>query len=143
MDEVTINKIIQTEPISKYFIGVFARNEVPRKMVLYPSCFIFNTQSRDNEGEHWLAVFINKRKKCYFFDSYGLSPQYYHFSAYINSISDSFNWNMKRLQGDSSYCGFYCIAFLHSICRNELNLFYLNFSNDFNKNDLYVKNLLE
>jgi len=66
MDEVTINKIIQTEPISKYFIGVFARNEVPRKILLYPSCFIFNTQSRDNEGEHWLADFINKRKKCYF-----------------------------------------------------------------------------
>ena len=143
MDEITIKNIIQKEPISKYFLGVFARNEIPKSFNQYPACFIFNTQSRENDGEPWLAIYINIKKKCYFFDSYGLSPQYHHLAAYINSISDSFNWNIKRLQGNSTYCGFYCIAFLHSICRDELNLFYLNFSNNYEKNDLFIKNLLE
>ena len=142
MDENEINNIISREPISKYFLGVFARDEIPRLINKLPACFIMNTKSRNNAGEHWLALFINKYSKCYFFDSYGLSPSYYHFSAYVQSISNSFNWNMQRIQGDSSYCGFYSIAFLHSICRNELVIFYKNFTTNFSKNDEYIRYLL-
>ena len=143
MDENLINNIIKKDEISNNFLGVFALNEIPRTITSLPKCFIFNTQTRDQDGEHWLAIYLDKNRKCYFFDSYGLSPQYYNLSAYINSISISFNWNMKRLQGNSTYCGFYCIAFLHSIVRNELYLFYKNFTTNLNENDNFIKNLLK
>lgn len=140
MDENEIyNYIISREPISKYFLGVFARDEIPRLINKLPACFIMNTKSRNNAGEHWLAIFINKYSKCYF-SIHMVSHQAFITSA-LQSISNSFNWNMQRIQGDSSYFGFYSIAFLHSICRNELVIFYKNFTTNFSKNDEYIRYL--
>jgi hypothetical protein len=72
MDEISLNKCLNKFFGNKFY-WVFAINELPTK-IKYPAYIIFNTKPRSHPGEHWLAVYINKEKEAYFFDSYGLSP---------------------------------------------------------------------
>ena len=53
MYEQTIEKILKKDTeTKKYFIGVFARDELPEELT-YPCCFVLNTQNRSEKGEHW------------------------------------------------------------------------------------------
>ena len=65
MNSTTILKLIKKDK-SIPFLNVFARNELPQKPP-YPSCFIFNTEPRHEDGEHWLAIYINSNGNAYFF----------------------------------------------------------------------------
>ena len=143
MNEIAINEIMRNDKFSKkIFIGVYARNELPRK-VPYPSCFVFNTQPRSESGEHWLALFYNSHGKCSFFDSYGLNPELYNLKKYIITTSNGrFDFNMKRVQGDSMYCGLYCVFFLILKSRNSSRLFYNYFTTNLKKNDKRITKLL-
>ena len=126
----------------KIFIGVYARNELPLK-IKYPCCFILNTHPRNKPGEHWLAFYFSKNKECYFFDSYGLSPKFYNLENYIIFSSSSYTFNKKRIQGYSSYCGFYCLLFLLFKIRNRHKSFFNYFSNVYSNNDLKIQNLIK
>jgi len=132
-------KIKQDLIISQHFLGAFAFDELPINLS-YPSSFIINTKPRINEGEHWLALFYDKNKVCYFFDSYGFSPNYHRLTNYIRTTSAKFNYNKNVLQEmGSTVCGEYCIMFLYYISRNDLYSFYKKFSNKVKNNDLNVK----
>jgi len=139
MFENTIEDILEKDPITKdIFKGVYARDELPNPIKSYPNCFIFNNKPRSNAGEHWLAVFFNSDKTCYFFDSYGMNPSFYGLTNYLKSNCKKINYNQKRLQGDSDLCGFYCIAFLYFKSRNKLKEFFDIFSNNLLKNDNFI-----
>ncbi len=144
MLETKIESIIKKDLITKrYFLGAIAFDELPI-IESYPASFIINTKPRSNEGEHWLALYFNEKKFCYFFDSYGLSPSYHKLVNYINSYSVDFNYNMKSLQEIGSLvCGEYCIMFLYYISRKDLKSFYNNFSINVKKNDICIKYLLK
>ena len=63
MFEDTVEKILETDPITnKCFIGALARDELPKKLK-YPTCFILNTQPRNKPGEHWIALYFDKHKR--------------------------------------------------------------------------------
>ena len=83
MIETALEEILKIDKdTKKIFLGVFARDELPKR-VKYPSCFILNTQPRSQEGEHWLAIYFDHKRNCYFFDSYGNSPKYFGLDKYI------------------------------------------------------------
>lgn len=124
------------------FKGVFARDELPRDLT-FPTCFIINTQKRSQEGAHWLAFFYNKNGFCNFFDSYGRSPTHFGLDQYLNETSKGWNWNRKRIQGNSSYCGHYCLLFLYFSCRNQSLKFFTKFSDNVNLNDKLIKSLID
>ena len=116
--ENLVEIILKQDPYtSKIFLDAFARDELP-KAPPYPSCFIINTDPRSLPGEHWLALFYNKNGYASFFDSYANSPDYFNLEQYIYNTSTGFDYNKKRIQGDSEYCGFYCILFLLYKSRN-------------------------
>lgn len=144
MLESKIETIINNDFITKkYFLGAFAFDELP-VITRYPASFIVNTKPRNNEGEHWLALYFNQKKFCYFFDSYGFSPSYHKLLNYIKYYSIELNYNMKALQEMGSIvCGEYCIMFLFYITRNDLKSFYNNFSINVKKNDICIKYLLK
>ena len=59
MNSIQIDKILNSNNQTKnIFIGVFARDELPRPKS-YPCCFIINTAKRSHPGKHWLAVYID------------------------------------------------------------------------------------
>lgn len=96
----------------KFFYGVYAKDKLPL-IDKVPAGLIMNNQSSDKEGEHWLAIYFDKRGNCEFFDSFGKSPRFYGIHKYLKSYSHKVIFNRKTIQSNfSEYCGFYCIFFL-------------------------------
>ena len=116
MMENILELIISKDKISKKsFLGAFARDELPT-IEKYPSCFILNTQNRNEEGEHWMAINFDREKNCYFFDSYGMSYKDYDLTSYLKQYSKKISYNRRSLQGNSNFCGVYCILFILFVC---------------------------
>jgi len=144
MNTLAISEILSKDSCTKnIFLGVFARDKLP-EILTYPAALVLNNKNSNEEGEHWLAMYFNKHGKCTFFDSYGLSPTFYNLKNYLTKTSKGkFNYNMKRVQGKSEYCGLYCIFFLIYQCRNKIQQFFKMFTADLNKNDYHITQLLE
>jgi len=142
MLETTLDEVLcRDKKTSEIFLGVFARDELPKDPV-YPSCFVFNTAPRCMSGEHWLCVFYDKNGCCDFFDSYGMPPENFNMKSYLNATSNSWKYNKQRIQGESMYCGHYCILFLLFRVRSKSINFFLAFSKNFTKNDKKLKELM-
>jgi hypothetical protein len=142
MYEDSIETVLENDPVtSKIFLGALARNEVKR--VKYPCCMIINNEPRWHPGGHWVALFYTKDKRAYFFDSYGYPPTKYRLQSFIQQTSKSFDYNKQRIQGSSEYCGLYAVMFCLFFSRNQKNLFFSNFSNNYNLNDKRIKQLLD
>ncbi|GFU59977.1 uncharacterized protein F54H12.2 [Trichonephila clavipes] len=58
---------------SRYFIGVFPSDEIP--LPKERATLVVNTDTRDQEGSHWLAMYIKDKNTLEFFDSYGFPPE--------------------------------------------------------------------
>ena len=139
----TIKKILlKDKKTKKIFKGVFARDEVPINFN-YPACFIVNTDERSKPGHHWLAFFYDKKKVCYFFDSYGKPPSFYKFDNYINKTSKKCFFNNKRIQGYSQFCGFYSIFYLLFKTRGKETFFFKKFNKNMNENDKFIQKQIE
>lgn len=78
---------------------------------------VFNLDPHYREGSHWIAAYINiPKKKCYYFDSYGMKPpkQIYKFMQWLSLQEPDIElgWNGRRFQFKESECGVYCMYFL-------------------------------
>ena len=82
---------------------------------------IFNLDSHDKPGSHWVAAFVDMYKKhIYYFDSYGdrTPSKIKTFVKRIQKESKSFgkkykfSVNKKRHQYSDSECGMYCLHFI-------------------------------
>ena len=64
------------------FLGVFAFDLIPLASLMssdsFPRCCIINTDPIGKPGQHWVA-FYRENSGLEFFDSYGNSPETYHF----------------------------------------------------------------
>lgn len=139
MYETTIREIIKKDKVcSKLFLDVFARDEIPKSITSTPACFILNTHVRTKPGEHWLAVYIDEENKLEFFDSYGRAPDLYKLTNYLNNLSKDVSYNRQRIQGNSQFCGLYCLLFLLFRARNKEKKFFSSFTNNYKKNDKFI-----
>lgn len=139
----TIDRILQTDNLTKKtYLGCFSYDERP-VINSYPSSFVINTQPRSKEGEHWLAMYFDIDENCYFFDSFGNKPSFYRLHNYILSNSRKWTYNMKQLQGFEPHCGVYCIFFLLFISRGKIENFFKAFSNNIIKNDKIFTNAIK
>jgi hypothetical protein len=142
MIETTIEECLKKDSYTRpIFRGVFAKNELPED-INYPSCFVINTKPRSHRGEHWLGFFYNKKGVAYFFDSYGLDPAFYGFENFLKETSTSWTFNKQRIQGFSSYCGYYTVLFLLFRARNKTKIFFSYFNKNFELNDRKVTMLI-
>jgi len=130
---------IKCDPVMRNsIIGVYARDQIPSEINQRPVGFIFNTNSSDKSGKHWLAVYFQSRDKGEFFDSYGHPPEYF-------SLDSNLNYNKKRLQSiHSNVCGHYCLYYLLQRCRGvSMDDIVNTFGNNYDCNDEYVANYME
>ena len=138
MYEPTIIEVLTKDKKSKgSFLGVFARDEIP-KNINYPACFVMNTENRNKPGQHWLAFYYDSKGTCYFFDSYGRSPDYYNFKTYIERTAKKCFFSDNRIQGHSYFCGYYCVFYLLFKARNQEKIFFSKLTKNLNKNDKYI-----
>jgi len=145
MNTIQINKLMENDKYTKkIYLGTFPIDKLPVKLK-YPSGFILNNQKSNEPGEHWIAIYFDKHKKCEFFDSFGNSPNYYNLQNYLKKVSKGHKtFNKKKLQSDySSFCGYYCILFLLFKARCFSLKKFLSYFKDSHSNDILLKNLIK
>jgi hypothetical protein len=89
---------------------------------------IYNLDSHDQPGSHWVSMYIDlKKKKIYFFDSYGHEPPY-EVKVLIERLQHQgkeigmdieFKYNVKRHQYQYSECGVYSIYFITQLLEEK------------------------
>jgi len=134
MEALSAYQIRRAMRKNKKFLGVYAADELPLKK---PGGLIVNTDKRHLPGTHWIAIHVNKRGECEYFDSYGLPPMVQEHIDY----SEKCTINKKTLQSPfSSLCGHYCMLYLDSKFRGKsLNQFLKQFKQEnIYSNDAYA-----
>lgn len=137
--------ILQKQHLQKYFLGVFASDELPYlKLKKRKCCFIANTQPRGLPGEHWVAFWLenNQQPRKEYFDPFGLPPNVTSFKEFLYP---KFTYSKRFLQNAfTNICGLYAIHFLDlrakSISYAEI---IEKFYDDPFKNDKIILNFFE
>lgn len=99
-----------------YFRGVYMRNNLPAVPFL-KECAIFNLDSLENPGTHWVA-YVKLYDYIEYFDSYGNLKPCKEFLKYMRCYSVYYNYS--DLQKENPYnCGHLCIRFLENFWRKH------------------------
>lgn len=151
MDSKQIFKTLSSnKETKKYFIGVYASNELPHSIKKRPACLIANTDPSSRPGSHWIAIYIPSRGKSIFFDSYGREPWDERFQKFLinanNGRKNYFSYNTKSIQSIfSDFCGQYCCVFLYNLCKYQnkkwKSFFKMFKTNDVIHNDRKIKQM--
>lgn len=139
---------MNTNEIIKYIIphqrngifkGVFACNTLPRKFKL-PALFVVNLSPISESGSHWVGIYIDMRRNCYYFDSFGIQPKNGFILSFLRKHSKKVHYNHNQLQHiTSSKCGQYCCVFSVSILRfHTIEYFLRKFSLNLIINEIVI-----
>jgi len=115
-----------------YFLGVFPCDRHPTIDHRKKFSIVFNTGHSQSTGEHFIAIYCNK-KQLYYFDSLGSTDIDVNIANFIQETIKRRTLILcnKPIQHPiSSFCGFYCIAFL--LAKDKLcddSIFYSYFNN--------------
>lgn len=144
MDSIEIKNIMQSnEYIKKYFKGVYACDRLPqlnKKNIKNPVCLIANTDPINKPGTHWIAIYIPRKGKVEYFDSYGNPPSSKYFINFMHQFKVGYKYYTIQLQSlFSIYCGIYCCEYILHRCRGKsLKSFLSTFSLSTIQNDKKV-----
>ena len=100
------------------FIGVFPMDLLPKNKIEHctrPFCLIINSAPSTNEGEHWLAVYVDVYGEGQLFDSYGNNANFYdrRLETFLKKNCTEHSYNKSELQALwSDVCGQHCLYFL-------------------------------
>ena len=142
MEAATIFNILSKhEYAGPIFSGVYARDVLFHLNPTFPSAFVINTATSKYLGEHWVAIYYDRRGTAFFFYSLTLPVLHRDFKIFLRQTPHRIIFNTRRLQSyQSSTCGHFCILFL-LLCargfsmRDILSIFHENAE----VNDLAVK----
>ena len=119
MDSNTIIEYAKLFEI-KDFIGVFAIDElylIPKRRT---GLVIFNTDTSDSIGQHWIALCITKRKILYFDSLAGKFQESSDFQKYMSNTNKELVWNKIQIQSYiSEKCGIHCLVFCYAMQNNK------------------------
>ena len=122
MNSLQLKCAINSVPCLKQQVkGVFSRDNLPGKVLQFPSAYICNTDYSTGPGIHWIAIRFNSPETCEFFDSFGQFPSKYgpEFCDFIDKNSKICVFNNVKLQGtNSDTCGYHVLYYLIMKCLN-------------------------
>lgn len=100
--------------IQRIFYGVFARDKLPKRIPKKPGILIVNTDTSNNEGEHWIAIYLGVHGRSEYFDSFGLAPRSNDIKKFLKKNSLNYIYNQKVLQPVfSETCGYFVFYYAH------------------------------
>lgn len=121
LDGLQIERALLADPATlSCFMGVYSSDNIPSHISFYPYCMVWNTEEKNESGEHWVAVYQQSPSSSVeYFDSYGLPPLLNGFKNFIQSQKAStFVYNLNTFQSlTSTVCGYYCLYVLGLRCR--------------------------
>jgi hypothetical protein len=121
------------------FQGVYSIDTLPET----PRLLVCNTDPSYKPGQHWVALYVDSRRRGEYFDSFGRKPPAI-IEHYMNEHCVDWLFNAKQLQSAvSNYCGFYCCFYCVLRCRGvDLTRIVDSFTNDTGFNDSIVRNFV-
>ena len=118
MNSKEINEILRFCLTKQQWGGIFASDNIP--FDICRKCnfgIICNTETSEESGEHWIAIYMPREGHLEYFDSFGRYPHITNFISFLNPKINSFQYNDVQIQSNTGItCGHFCILFL-------LNLF--------------------
>lgn len=113
MNSVRIKYILSNDFYSRKYFQGFGNPDIPiSEFKSYPAILILNTAPFLSDGEHW-CVLCCEEEKCFFFDSFGKSPEEYQFLPILYPRFKNIYYNTKQVQCEKSKtCGHHCIYFV-------------------------------
>lgn len=124
MNTSEITRCLLTDDfVALVYGGTLAADELPTTIDHYPVCFCVNTAPKANAGEHWIALYLQKRGCVEVFCSFGSTPAMHAISTNFKRFYERFGfrkltWNTHCLQNVlSSLCGMYAVLYLQIKCR--------------------------
>lgn len=125
-----MSHILSSDPaMSRWYQGHLAPDLQLPSIVSKPALFLLNTDLSDGPGEHWCLAVILPNNSAEFFDSFGMSPEYYGFSSELLKHSKRIHFNQYPVQSDgSATCGHHCIFWGYHrsrgySCKSIMNLY--------------------
>jgi len=102
-------------PASKVaFKGVRSANNFPTSINNTPMCFVTNTHCEHYSGEHWVSIYVDKHRRCHYFDPYGLPPPHKQWQQWIKRHCRGFTTFRKQIQPlNTKTCGHFSIYYLY------------------------------
>ena len=121
-----IERLLRNKKIFKK-VCAFDQLEKP----VFPSAYVINSNPSNEPGEHWIAVYFDKRGRGECFDNYGLAPAFVGLESDMDTYSlAGWIYNRKTLQAlFSNVCGHYCVSGI------PLHVIVSDFTSNLTKND--------
>lgn len=118
MNSIEIETLLQENSLTNVCsLGVFAADKIP-KTIQPETCFIANTDISTKSGHHWVAFYIDKNCRVYYFDPLGYPPVISFFKRFLRLSKLRWSYNRKKIQHlTASTCGPHCVYFLRQTCR--------------------------
>ena len=140
MWETEIRQVLQRVP---GFLGVFSRDDMksPR---CYPFSLVVNTDKSDQQGTHWIAIYVDSKGRGIYYDPFGRKPHHSEFEEYlIKYCKNGYTYNKSSLQCITCVtCGEYSTAYvIFRTVGYSHRRFIQIFSSDTISNDILIKNL--
>ena len=104
-------------------MGSFPADIIP-EILTFPCCWIWNTDEQNENGKHWVAVWLTK-EKLFFFDSFAKTISFYS-REYWGDLAKKLNVQFTYVQDNSvqskiTYtCGSWCLLYLYNQSRNKI-----------------------
>ena len=115
MDSNEINKFAKQFGIKK-FLGVFAVDELSLIPQNRHGLVIFNTDTSQSVGQHWVALCITKTTILYFDSLNNKFQQSPHFTNFMKHRRKELIWNEIQIQSNiSEKCGIHCLVFCYAM----------------------------
>ena len=116
----------------KDFIGVFAVDELTLIPKRRTGLVIFNTDTSDSIGQHWIALHITKRSIFYFDSLVSNFQECPEFDRYMSYTNKKLVWNKIQIQPYlSDKCGIHCLVFCYAMQENKNKTNYETFLKPF------------
>lgn len=130
---------IKSNPCMRKLVrGVYASDLLPENMYVYPSAYIFNTDTSEMPGQHWIVAMCTTVNECEFYDTFGRSPL--SFNIYISNFVDKCIYNDIPVQKKyNATCGYHVLYYLLMKCiENKTLSEIVHFLNKQDNPDIYV-----
>ena len=83
MSTSQIYDLVNQDPMLKNaFLGVFPR-DLLHNIRQRPVCLIANTDDSTQQGQHWVAFYLDPHNNIEYFDSFGLPPYVQSFHDFV------------------------------------------------------------
>lgn len=111
MNTVQIEDILQRNLPS--FLGVYARNRLPRGLNLKSFSLVANTDPDNRNGQHWIAIHVDENGHGEYYDPFGFPPLHKAFEHFLDRQCTFWTYNYVPIQHPTSIvCGQHCIFYL-------------------------------